>query len=62
MRKFTEYTVKYYLLFTCSRLLPLPLLHNFYVDCARIISLFFWLSILFALLSWIYVAFQAKII
>ena len=59
---FQDTLFEYYLLFTCSRLLPLPLLHNFYIDCAGIMSLFFWLSILFASLRWTYIVFQAKTI
>ena len=49
-----------YLLFTCFRLQPLLLLQDFFIDCVRIMSLFFWQSVLYALLSWTYIAFQAK--
>ena len=49
-----------YLLFTCFRLQPLLLLQDFLIDCVRIMSLFFRQSVLFALLSWTYIAFQAK--
>ena len=40
-----------------STLLLLP---DFLIDYVRIMSLFFWQSVLYALLSWIYIAFQAK--
>ena len=49
-----------YLLFTCFRLQPLLLLQDFFVDCARILSLFLWLSVLFVLLSWTYNGSQQK--
>ena len=38
----------------------LLLLQDFLIDYVRIMSLFFWQSVLFALLSWTYIAFQAK--
>ena len=44
----------------CFRLQPLLLLQDFLIDYVRIMSLFFWQSVLFALLSWTYIAFQAK--
>ena len=40
-----------------STLLLLP---DFLIDYVRIMSLFFWQSVLYALLSWTYIAFQAK--
>ena len=49
-----------YLLFTCFRLQPLLLLQDFFVDCARILSLFLWRSVLFVLLSWTYNGSQQK--
>ena len=51
-----------YLLFTCFCLRPLLLLQDFFIDCARILFLFFWLSVLFALLSWTCIALHAEII
>ena len=38
----------------------LLLLQDFLIDYVRIMSLFFWQSVLYALLSWTYIAFQAK--
>ena len=51
-----------YLLFTCFCLRPLLLLQDFFIDCAGILFLFFWLSVLFALLSWTCIALNAEII
>ena len=63
MRKFSRYTVwilsLVYVLPSSSPSLVTQFLHS---DCAGILSLFFWLNILFASLRWTYIAFQAKII